>query len=110
MIFQKKPQRGATLKRVAPPISQHHVLAVAGLCAAVALAAILTPSGDVSAGREEAAATAPTEIATHEAQDEARLAPIIEAAATLDTLNEPRRVYRHRNGRSSWCAAVTTCR
>jgi murein DD-endopeptidase MepM/ murein hydrolase activator NlpD len=89
MIFQKKPQRGATLKRVAPPISQHHVLAVAGLCAAVALAAILTPSGDVSAGREEAAATAPTEITTHEAQDEARLAPIIEAAATLDTLNEP---------------------
>jgi hypothetical protein len=52
MIFQKKPQRGATPRREMPSISHHHVIAVAFLSAAVALGAIVTPSGEVNAKRQ----------------------------------------------------------
>jgi hypothetical protein len=52
MIFQKKPQRGATPRREMPAISHHHVIAVAFLSAAVALGAIVTPSGEVNAKRQ----------------------------------------------------------
>ena len=76
MIFNKQPQRGATPLREPKGITHHHLLAVAGISAVVAVWAIVTPTGDVNAKRTapevplETLVEAPEEVVT----------PLIEAA------------------------------
>ncbi|MDP5054696.1 MAG: peptidoglycan DD-metalloendopeptidase family protein, partial [Congregibacter sp.] len=86
MIAHKKTPRGATLITERQRISHHHILAVAGLSALVALAAIVTPSGDVNATRSITEA----EEADHaDALLPLEVAPILEAAeavAVVDSL------------------------
>lgn len=54
MFFRHKAPRGATPLGDSAMISHHHLLAVAGLSAVVAIAAAVMPSGDVEANRSSA--------------------------------------------------------
>lgn len=88
MITHKKTPRGATPIADRQGISHHHILAVASLSALVAIAAIITPSGEVNATR-----SVPETVLTEEtdALPAGEVAPIIEAAqavATVDDLKE----------------------
>ena len=90
MIFHKKRPRGATLMRERQGISHHHVIAVAALSALVAVASIVTPSGDVNATRS----TAEKKLPAAEAQPlvpvvPASTASAVAASATVDDLSEP---------------------
>lgn len=65
MIFHHiNPPRGATPRRDRQQISHQHLMVVAGLSALVAVAALVTPSGDVKARR------APAELSVGAAPDQ----------------------------------------
>lgn len=88
MITHKKTPRGATPIADRQGISHHHILAVAGLSALVAIAAIITPSGEVNATRGVPEVTLSEE---NDALPTSEVAPIIEAAqavAAVDDLTE----------------------
>ena len=53
-FYHTNPPRGATPRRDRQQISHQHLMAVAGLSALVAVAALVTPSGDVKARRAPA--------------------------------------------------------
>ena len=88
MIFHKKTNRGATPMRARPGISHHHVLAVAALSALVAVAAIVTPSGDVNATRSPQEKVLPSESVAP-TLPATTLEAVAEASATVDALSEP---------------------
>lgn len=91
MIFQKNTPRGATPIRERPGISHHHVIAVAFISAALAVATVITPSGDVNAKRPAAQeeATTASAPAREEAFDVSTIETVVEASATVDDLSEP---------------------
>ena len=69
MIFHTNPPRGATPRRDRQQISHQHLMVVAGLSALVAIAALVTPSGDVKARR------APAELSVGNAPAESPAPP-----------------------------------
>ncbi len=94
MIFRKHAPRGATPIGDRQGISHHHLLVVAGLSALVAIAAVVTPSGDVKAKRSpaessiEALETAPS-LALGEnlaGPVSAEEAEIVDAVARVDEI------------------------
>ena len=92
MIFHKETPRGATRLDDIRGISHHHIVMVAVVSALVAVAAIVTPSGDVNATRspvESQAEGTPEDQAPDEAAVIAAPAiDIVEAVASADKLTE----------------------
>lgn len=94
MIFGKQAPRGATRTTDRPAISHHHVLAVAVLSGLVALATIVTPSGDVNAKRTplaESIEQAESSASESRELDLAAEKSMVEAAESVDDLKaEPK--------------------
>jgi len=97
MLFNASRPRGATRTAERPTISRHHLLAVAGITALVALGASVMPGGDVSAKRSptesdidalEGMAPSAARPADAPANDESITAEpeVLEAATSLDDL------------------------
>lgn len=90
MIFHKKTPRGATQTRARTSISHHHVIAVVLVSAAVAVAAMVTPSGDVNATRSVTEAILPgAEQVLKKEINPVTLESVAQASATMDALSEP---------------------
>jgi murein DD-endopeptidase MepM/ murein hydrolase activator NlpD len=94
MIFDKNTSRGATRLEDARGISHHHIVVVAVLSALVALAAIVTPSGDVNATRSPTEQDVSAAVGALEAPEAAKVdaaepvLEIVEAVASADDLKE----------------------